>query len=298
MLTSHSHFVQCGLLFFNPLFVNLNFPMFVQNRAQPMSETTVSYFTDSHAHIYSDEFKMDRHEVIDRTKNEGVLKLVMPNVDHTSIDGMMEVEAKWSGMCYATMGLHPCSVKKDFQRELYIVEDWLSKRKFSAVGEMGTDMYWDKTMWNEQVEAFKIQVGMARKYDLPIIIHCRETLDETIQLVEDLQDGQLTGVFHCFGGSAEQAKRIIKLNFHVGIGGVATFKKSGLDLALPDIALDRIVLETDSPYLAPVPHRGKRNEPSYIPLIAQKIAEVKKIAIEEVMEQTTNNCFRLFPSIV
>lgn len=262
-----------------------------------MSETAISFFTDSHAHIYANEFKADRAAVIDRAKDQAVARLVMPNVDHTSIDEMMEVEAKWGGMCYSTMGLHPCSVKKDFQKELYIVENWLSKRKFAAVGEMGTDMYWDKSLWNEQVEAFKIQVAWAKQYQLPIIIHCRETLEETIKLVEELQDGQLTGVFHCFGGDASQAQRISKLNFYVGIGGVATFKKAGLDLVLPEIPLARIVLETDSPYLAPVPHRGKRNEPSYIPLVAQKIAEVKKISIEEVMEQTTNNCFQLFPAI-
>ncbi len=255
------------------------------------------FFTDSHAHIYSDEFKSDLVDTLERTRSANVLKLVMPNVDHTSIDAMMEIEAKWKGMCYATMGLHPCSVKKDFQRELYIVEDWLSKRKFSAVGEMGTDMYWDKTLWNEQVEAFNIQVALAKKHKLPIIIHCRETLDETIRLVEDVQDGTLTGVFHCFGGSAAQAEQISKLKFYVGIGGVATFKKAGLDLVLPEVPLEQIVLETDSPYLAPVPHRGKRNEPSYIPIIAQKIAEVKRISVEEVMKQTTANSFTLFPSI-
>jgi TatD DNase family protein len=177
------------------------------------------------------------------------------------------------------------------------VEDWLSKRKFSAVGEMGTDMYWDKTLWNEQVEAFAIQVALAKKYRLPIIIHCRETLDETIKLVEDVQDGTLTGVFHCFGGSAEQAEKISKLKFYVGIGGVATFKKAGLDLVLPKIPLEQILLETDSPYLAPVPHRGKRNEPSYIPIIAQKIAEAKQIPLDDVMNQTTANSFKLFPSI-
>lgn len=259
--------------------------------------STSGFFTDSHAHIYSEEFKSDRTDTLERTKESNVLKLVMPNVDHTSIDAMMEVETKWKGMCFSTMGLHPCSVKKDFQRELYIVEDWLSKRKFAAVGEMGTDMYWDKTLWNEQVEAFNIQVSLAKKYKLPIIIHCRETLDETIRLVEDVQDGTLTGVFHCFGGSAEQAETIAKLKFHVGIGGVATFKKAGLDLVLPKIPLEQILLETDSPYLAPVPYRGKRNEPSYIPIIAQKIAETKKIPVEDVMNQTTANSFKLFPSI-
>jgi TatD DNase family protein len=226
-----------------------------------------------------------------------VKKLVMPNVDHETIDEMLELENRNPGTCYATMGLHPCSVKKDFQKELYIVEDWLSKRKFAAIGEMGTDLYWDKTFWEEQKEAFAIQVGWAKKYNLPVIIHCRETIDETIALVEHLQDGKLTGVFHCFTGNAEQASKIINLNFYLGIGGVATFKKGGLDLVLPEVPIGKIVLETDSPYLAPVPHRGKRNEPSYIPLIATKIAEIKKISIDEIQRLTTENALTLFPQL-
>jgi TatD DNase family protein len=256
-----------------------------------------NFFVDTHAHLYSKEYDADRQDMIERAREASVSKFVLPNVDHASIDGMMELELHYPGVCYATMGLHPCSVKKDFQRELYIVEDWLSKRKFAAIGEMGTDMYWDKTLWNEQVEAFRIQVGWAKQYGLPIIIHCRETLDETIALVEELQDGKLTGVFHCFGGTAAQAKKIASLNFYVGIGGVATFKKAGLDITLPDLPFDRIVIETDSPYLAPVPHRGKRNEPSYVPLIAAKIAEMRKVSLEEVARQTTENAIKLFPAI-
>jgi TatD DNase family protein len=259
---------------------------------------TFQPFVDSHTHLYSDEFKADRTDMIERAGAADVLKMVMPNVDHASIDGMMELEMKYPGMCYATMGLHPCSVKKDFQRELYIIEGWLSKRKFTAIGEMGTDMYWDKTLWNEQVEAFKIQVGWAKQYKLPIIIHCRETLDETIKLVENLQDGKLTGVFHCFGGTPEQAAKISKLNFFVGIGGVATYKKAGLDVTLPEVPMENILLETDAPYLTPVPHRGKRNESSYIPLIAQRIADIKKVSLEDVKKQTMQNAFKLFPAIV
>jgi TatD DNase family protein len=253
-----------------------------------------TYWIDSHAHIYAKEFNVDREETLRRTAELNVQKIVMPNVDHTSIDLMMEVETRKPEMCYATMGLHPCSVKKDFQRELYIVEDWLSKRKFSAVGEIGTDLYWDKTFWEEQKEAFTVQVNWAKQYRLPIIIHCRESIDETIALVESLQDGKLSGVFHCFGGSVEQAQKIIKLNFYLGIGGVATFKKGGLDIVLPEVPLEKLVLETDSPYLAPVPHRGKRNEPSYIPLIAEKIAEIKKASLEVVQKQTTMNALQLF----
>lgn len=254
-------------------------------------------YIDSHAHLYAKEFDNDRAEVLRTCDEQGVKKIFMPNVDHTSIEPMMELESRAAGVCFSTMGLHPCSVNKDFQRELYIVENWLSKRKFSAVGEMGTDLYWDKTFFEQQKEAFRIQVGWAKQYKLPVIIHCRESIDETIGLVEELQDGNLTGVFHCFGGSALQADKIIRLNFLLGIGGVATFKKSGLDLVLPDVSLEKIVLETDSPYLAPVPHRGKRNEPSYIPLVARRIAEIKKIDLELVARQTTLNALQLFGQI-
>jgi TatD DNase family protein len=253
-----------------------------------------SYWTDTHAHIYAKEFDQDRDEVIRKCDDENIQRIYMPNVDHTSIDGMLEAENKWPAKCIPMMGLHPCSVKKDFERELYIVEEWLSKRKFCAVGEMGTDLYWDKTFWEEQKEAFKIQVAWAKKYKLPVVIHCRESMNETIALVEQLQDGKLRGIFHCFTGSAEQAEQIIKLDFLLGIGGVSTFKKSGMDEVLPGIALDKIVLETDSPYLAPVPHRGKRNEPGYIPIIAAKIATLKNVSLEEIQEQTTKNANQLF----
>jgi TatD DNase family protein len=174
------------------------------------------------------------------------------------------------------------------------VESWLSKRQFSAVGEIGTDLYWDKTYWEQQKEAFSIQVKWAIQYKLPVVIHCRDSMNETIELVEHLQDGNLTGIFHCFTGSAEQAQKIFKLNFFVGIGGVSTFRKGGLDLVLPEVPLDKIVLETDSPYLAPVPHRGKRNEPAYIPLIAKRIAEIKNVQAFEVQEKTTTNALQLF----
>ncbi len=256
--------------------------------------TDNNFFIDTHAHLYAEEFREDLKEVIHRCEESYVEKIFMPNIDHTSIDAMMETEAHYAGVCFATMGLHPCSVKKDFQRELYIVEEWLTKRKFSAIGEMGTDLYWDKTYWNEQKEVFAIQVEWAKKYSLPIIIHCRESIDETIAMVEQLHDDKLTGVFHCFAGNAEQAHKILGLNFVLGIGGVSTFKKGGLDLVLPEIPLGSIVLETDSPYLAPVPHRGKRNEPSYIPLIAQRVAAIKNVTVEEVMTQTTNNALKLF----
>jgi TatD DNase family protein len=252
------------------------------------------FFVDTHAHIYAKEFNNDRLDMLSRCYEAGVGKIFMPNVDHTSIDGMMEVESRSEGRCFSMMGLHPCSVKKDFQKELYVVEEWLSKRNFSAVGEIGTDLYWDKTFWEQQKEAFNIQVAWAKKYRLPIVIHCRESMDETIAMVEHLQDGTLTGIFHCFGGSAEQAQRIVRAGFYLGIGGILTFKKSGLDAVVPELDLDRIVLETDSPYLAPVPHRGQRNEPSYIPLIASQLAGILKKDIEEISRITTQNAAKLF----
>ena len=265
--------------------------------SKTLSEHLNNDWIDSHAHIYSDQFHADRAETLRRSQELKVSKIVMPNVDHTSIDAMLEVESRNGETCYATMGLHPCSVSKDFQRELYIVEDWLSKRKFAAVGEIGTDLYWDKTFWEEQKEVFEIQIGFAKKFQLPVIIHCRETLDQTIAMIEHLQEGNLTGVFHCFTGTVQQAKQIIKLNFYLGIGGVATFKKGGLDTVLPEVPLDKIILETDSPYLAPVPFRGKRNEPAYIPLIGEKVADFKKVGLDEVRQQTTKNALQLFPHI-
>jgi TatD DNase family protein len=255
----------------------------------------MSLWIDTHAHLYAKEFDHDRQDVLHRCAENEVKKIYMPNVDHTTIDSMLELESRWPE-CVATMGLHPCSVKKDFERELYIVEDWLSKKKFAAVGEIGTDLYWDKTFWAQQCEAFKIQVGWAKRFSLPVIIHCRESLTQTIAMVEQMQDGTLTGIFHCFGGTADEAERIIKLNFYLGIGGVSTFKKAGLDVVLPEVPLERIVLETDSPYLAPVPHRGKRNEPSYIPLIAQRVAEIKSATAGEVQQQTTQNATSIFGS--
>lgn len=252
----------------------------------------MSHWIDTHAHIYLKEFDADRQEMLERCLQNSVRHIFMPNVDHTSIDAMLEVESRWAG-CVAMMGLHPCSVKKGFERELYVVEEWLTRRKFAALGEIGTDLYWDKTFWDYQCEAFIVQVKWAKQFGLPVVIHCRESLDETIDLVESLQDGHLSGIFHCFTGTVTQAERIVKIDFHLGIGGVATFKKGGLDAVLPEVPIDRIVLETDSPYLAPVPHRGKRNEPSYIPLIAQKIADIKEIPLEVLQQQSTANAMKI-----
>lgn len=249
---------------------------------------------ETHAHIYVEQFKKDLDSTIERAREAGVAHIYMPNIDSTSIDDMLEVEQKYSDYCTAMMGLHPCSVKKDFEKELYQVEGWLGKRDFVAIGEMGTDLYWDKTFVEQQVEAFKIQVGWAKEREKPIIIHCRESLEMTIELVESLKDDRLTGVFHCFGGTVEQAKRIKELGFFIGLGGVTTFKNSGMDKIIPDLELDNIVLETDSPYLAPVPHRGKRNEPAYLALVAQRIADMKAMSLADFISQTNDNANRLF----
>ena len=251
-------------------------------------------FVDSHAHIYVNKFKEDINDVLERSFEHGVKKIYMPNIDHTSIDDMMEVESKYPDNCIAMMGLHPCSVQKGFEKELYLVEEWLEKRNFAAVGEIGTDLYWEKAYWPEQQEAFKIQVEWAKRHKLPIVIHCRESIDETIELVETLKTDELTGVFHCFSGNLEQAKKIIELGFYLGFGGVATFKNGGLDTVIPHVGLEHILLETDSPYLAPVPHRGKRNEPAYIPIVAKKIATLKEMPLDEIALKTTVNALKLF----
>jgi len=248
---------------------------------------------DTHAHIYLNDFREDRDDMLHRAQEAGVDKIFMPNVDETSIDDMLELESR-NPHCIAMMGLHPCYVKKDFQRQLYLVEDWLAKRRFSAIGEIGTDLYWDKTFWEQQKEAFQIQVGWAKKYKRPVVIHCRESIGETIGIVEELKDENLRGVFHCFSGNVEQARQVVKLGFYLGIGGVATFKNGGLDKVLPEIALSSLVLETDSPYLAPVPHRGKRNEPGYLSLIVKRVADIMGLSEDEIRRATTQNATELF----
>lgn len=254
----------------------------------------MNQFIDSHAHIYLDKFKKDIDEVLQRSFDKGVNKVIMPNIDHTSIDDMLELENKYPDNCIPMMGLHPCSVNKNFEKELYLVEEWLNKRDFAAVGEIGTDLYWDKSFWEQQKEAFTIQVNWAKEKNLPVVIHCRDSIDETIALVEELQDDSLIGVFHCFTGSVDQAKRIEALGFYLGLGGVSTFKNGGMDKVIPELSIEKIVLETDSPYLAPAPHRGKRNEPSYIPDIAKKIATYLEKGLDEVAEITTQNSLNLF----
>jgi TatD DNase family protein len=250
--------------------------------------------TDSHTHLYSDEFREDLDRLLEAAATEGITRFFMPNIDSASIEDMLAVEQRFPGKCFSMMGLHPCSVKENWKDEMRIVEEWLTKRKFAAIGEIGIDLYWDKTFIEEQKLVFKRQMELAVEYRLPIVIHTRDSFDITYGLVRDFNNKGLTGVFHCFTGNAEQARMVIELGFYMGIGGVVTFKNGELDKVLPEIDLKDIVLETDAPYLAPVPFRGKRNEPYYLKKIAEKIAEIKNISVEEVAAFTTANAKKLF----
>ena len=251
---------------------------------------------DTHTHLYVEEFKEDIDEVIERATKEGVEKFYLPAIDSTEIDAMLSLEEKFSGKCIATMGLHPCSVKADYEKELAIVEAWLERRTFAAIGEIGLDFYWDKTFTEQQYAAFNTQMQWALERKLPIVIHTRNAMQETIDTVKPFAEKGLRGIFHCFGGSYENAIEIIEMGFLLGIGGVLTYKKSGLETVIEKISLEHVVLETDAPYLTPVPHRGKRNESAYIKIIAQKLAEIKKVSLEEVAAITTANAEKIFVS--
>lgn len=255
-------------------------------------------FIETHAHIYSAKFDSDRDEVIDKIRKAGIERVYMPNVDVETIDRMLDCESRYGDLCIPMMGLHPCDVRENFEQELYVMEDWLNKRSFAAVGEIGTDLYWDKSSFERQKEALNIQLGWAKEKDLPVVLHCRESIDETIEIIEKAQDGSLSGIFHCFTGSLDQAKKIIKLGFLLGIGGVSTYKNGGLDQVIPFIGLENLVLETDAPYLAPVPYRGKRNTPAYLPVIAQRVGDLLQISSVEVATITKKNALNLFKEII
>jgi TatD DNase family protein len=250
--------------------------------------------TDSHAHLYLEQFDADRHEVIQQAIEQNVRYMILPNIDKGSIIPMMQLVKDFPQHCFPMMGLHPTSVGKDYADHLASVRDWLKKDKFYAVGEMGIDLYWDRTFFKEQQEAFRIQVGLALEYDLPVVIHSRNSFDEIFQLLDEVRRPGLKGVFHCFTGNPEQAEHIIAMGFMLGIGGVLTYKNSGLAEVIENIPLEHILLETDAPFLAPVPHRGKRNESANIVGIAKKLAEIKGIRIEDVANITTKNAIDLF----
>ena len=251
-------------------------------------------YTDTHTHLYDERLVADEHQ-IQRCIDAGVTAMYMPNCDSGTIAGMLALADQWPQNCMPMMGLHPTYVKENYHDELAIVKDWLAKRKFYAVGEIGLDYYWDITFKQQQKEAFETQIDLALAYDLPIVIHSRESTGDCIEIVKKKQKGNLRGIFHCFGGSFEEARAITRLGFHLGIGGVVTYKKSALPDVLRQIPLASIVLETDAPYLAPVPYRGKRNESAYIPVIAEKLAEIYNLPVEEIGRITTANAATIFP---
>jgi TatD DNase family protein len=255
-------------------------------------------FIDTHTHLYSAEFNDDRSEMIQRSLTNGVEKLLLPNIDIESIEGMHQLVKDYPTNCYAMMGLHPGYVKEDWEQQLAIIKDYLFKGNYIAVGEIGIDLYWDKTFIEEQKSAFSQQVNWAKELNLPIVIHAREAFQEIFDILDVLHDDRLKGIFHCFTGDSDQAKKALSYKgFKLGIGGVLTYKKAELDKVLENIDLSNIVLETDSPYLPPVPYRGKRNESSYLVHIAEKLADVYQISLKEVEEVTTKNTFELFPTI-
>lgn len=249
---------------------------------------------DSHSHIYLPEFDTDRSTMLERAEKEGVGKILLPAVDSKTHVEMLKAEKDYPTLCFSMMGLHPCSAKENFLEELQIARDYFEKRSFLAVGEIGLDFYWDTTFSAQQYKAFHQQVEWALHFNIPVVIHSRNSTDECIKVIAEYQKGKLKGVFHCFSGDLLQANQIIGLGFYLGIGGVITFKNSGLDKVVEKINLDHILLETDAPYLAPVPFRGKRNECSYLKYVVEKLAAIKNIDPQEIAAVTTSNTEKLF----
>ena len=250
---------------------------------------------DTHTHLYAEEFDEDRKEAIQRALDKGITKFYLPAIDSESHEKMLQLESEYPGQIHSMMGLHPCYVKPEsWEKELEIVKNYLDQRDFPAIGEIGIDLYWDKTTLDIQVKAFEQQIDWAIEMDLPIVIHARESFDETFEVLERKKHPKLRGIFHCFSGDLEQAKHAIDLNFILGIGGVVTFKNGKIDQFLNEIPLDKIVLETDSPYLAPVPHRGKRNESSYLDLVAGKLVNIYGKDFSEIDTITTENAMKIF----
>ncbi|TAH38364.1 MAG: TatD family deoxyribonuclease [Bacteroidetes bacterium] len=250
--------------------------------------------TDTHTHLYSEEFDADREKLIELAVTNGISRFFLPNIDSSSIQSMLDLESRHREICFPMMGLHPCSVKANWQEEMDIVENWFRKRSFVAVGEIGIDLFWDKTFVEEQKIVFQRQVELANHYKVPIVIHSRESFELIYELLLDLPKQEPFGIFHCFTGTEEQANRAIDMGFYLGIGGVVTFKNSGLDKVVEKISLDHMVLETDAPYLAPAPFRGKRNIPEYLKLVAQKLAEIKNVSLEEIAHISTENSKKIF----
>jgi TatD DNase family protein len=251
---------------------------------------------DTHTHLYLPEFDEDREAMMNRAKSAGIERFYLPGINSEVIPAMMAMETAFPVECRLMMGLHPCYVNERMEEELALVEEWLSKRSFAAVGEIGLDFYWDRQFEARQVQAFDRQMDLAKAYKLPIVIHTRNAMQETINQVKAKQDGRLTGIFHCFSGSYESAREIIKLGFFLGIGGVVTYKNAGLESVLKQVPLAHLVLETDAPYLTPVPFRGKRNESAYLAYIIDKLAGIYAVPASEIIRVTTINAEKIFGS--
>lgn len=249
---------------------------------------------DTHTHLYSDAFAEDRNEMIERAIADGVDKFYIPAIDSQTTQAMYDLEQAFPDRMYLMMGLHPTSVKENYEEELSHVEEELAKRKFYAIGEIGIDLYWDQSTLEIQQDAFRRQIKLAKKYKLPIVIHCRNAFDEVFEILEEENGDDLFGIFHCFTGTLAQAKQALQYNMKLGIGGVVTFKNGKIDKFLNEIDLKHIVIETDAPYLAPKPFRGKRNESAYVVKVAEKLAEVYDASVEEIAEITTENALEIF----
>lgn len=254
----------------------------------------IMIFTDTHTHLYYEKDLELRAALMARCLENKVSRLFLPNVDSESIPLVFSLAEQYPEHCFPMLGLHPCDVKANFKEELATIEREIAQRKVYAIGEIGIDLHWDKTTLSIQKEAFRLQIAWAKQLDLPIVIHCREAFDEIFEILCELKDEKLMGIFHCFSGTLEQAEKVISLGFYLGIGGVLTYKNSGLDQVVAKIPLEHLVLETDSPYLTPVPFRGKPNESSYLIYVAQKLADIKQISIEEIAEITTQNSKLVF----
>jgi TatD DNase family protein len=257
-------------------------------------ESNQIQWTDTHCHLYVAEFDQDRDDMVERAFRNGVSQMMMPNIDLESIDRLAALARQHPANCFPMMGLHPCSVKEDYIQVLGQIEKLIFNGNYVGVGETGIDLYWDTTFKQEQIESFELQIDWAKELDLPVIIHSRESLALNIDIISKKQDGRLRGIFHCFGGSLEEALGIQELGFKIGIGGVVTYKNSTLPQILPEVPISMIVLETDAPYLTPAPHRGKRNESAYIPIIASKVADILGVSLLELGRVTTDNASEVF----
>ena len=249
---------------------------------------------DTHSHIYSEDFNDDIEEVLQNAYNNDVKKIILPNIDSGTIKRLLDLSNAYPHVCYPLMGLHPTSVQNDYREELSVVEYWLDKQKFYGIGEIGIDLYWDRKFIEEQNDAFRYQIKLAKSKNLPVVIHVRESFKEVYEIVKSEQDGSLRGVFHCFSGDETDAQKIVDLGFLLGIGGVVTYKNSNLGEVLKKVEISNLVLETDAPYLSPEPKRGKRNESSYLVYVAQKLSEIYQITFKELAEITTENSRKMF----